>query len=696
MGMKDYEVRNKDYSSGEYHNNGNNSYGNNPNYKNDNSNFIGIIFLIFCILSFGTFVAFYYDFEAHTSKKDLAEFKSSEQPKSSPLSSNNSSEKSKIDNSSNISNNTNSGSDSEFYNKLMKKIQKKSYFSRENNKPFGKKKTPLEIQQEEERKKIIEAKRISIFGNVKDSKESSTQNTKQDKTEWTNAKQDNKPVPVTPDVGKSNNSEIANDNIVSSTLSKTENIDNAVSIPEETKPKNNNENEEIYNYIKNGELINIFMLSEKGKKIEQYYYNNEPAVCIAVRYDRFEILKFLIHEFDFKKTVNTENKRNALHYAVIYYNLNTVRFLLDNGFSPNEKDSEGNTPLHYAVANNLLECVRMLQSQGADLNILNNNKQNALHFAVKNDNADMVGFLVKKGANLNQQDNDGNTPLHYCAMFSLDNRPLMKELYKYEEKFDLSIKNNNGKTPRNVKETDCFDNYEKWRKEEIKQINAKQENKTGETKDKPVHLEKYLVFNEETCIDEAANDFSLANEYVFCPAGPIVVPIQPALVRPFLAQIAIEKDHAVFLEKLCKDNFHPINEPEKFVPINTKVLLSLVLIAADKNSRKCVDVLIDNGADLKIEAQKPKEKQKEYVEEGKTLLHCAAQYGNIDLMKKVIAAGVPIDKKTASGRTPLYFAVINNQYESVYILLENGAAREDSLKSETKDEKMLKLLETGK
>jgi ankyrin repeat protein len=487
-----------------------------------------------------------------------------------------------------------------------------------------------------------------------------------------------------------NNSEVSD---------KPETSDKSVPTVEETKPKTNVDEEVIFNYIKNGELINIFMLSEKGKDISNFYYNNEPAVCIAVRFERFEILKYLVHEFDCKKMVNTANKRNALHYAVIYYNRNIVQFLIDNGFPVNEKDSEGNTPLHYAVSNLLKDCAGVLLRNKADPNALNNNKQNALHLAIKNDNAELVALLLKNGANVNQQDNDGNTPLHYCSMFSFDNKALMKELYKYEDIIDLSIKNNNGKTPRDVAQSDCFDYYEKnykGKSEDKFEENIQNEEKSGDKKQSKIHLEKYMVLDEESCIRNAREDFSLNSDYVFCPAGPIFIPYQPAYVRLFLAQIAIEKDYGDFLDKLSGNKFHPVNEPEKYIPITTKVILSMIIYAAEKDSRKCVEVLIKNGADLKVEAPKPKDKQKIIMEEGKNLIHCAAQHGNIYLLEKAIEAGAEIEKKTLSGKTPLYFAVKNNQYEAANILISKGAVREESLKSETSDEKMLKLLETGK
>ena len=212
-----------------------------------------------------------------------------------------------------------------------------------------------------------------------------------------------------------------------------------------------------------------------------------------------------------------------------------------------------------------------------------------------------------------------------------------------------------------------------------------------------VRLGTLLAMSEEEMIDEVTKDFQTDCVYTMSGLVPFPVPpLKPDLVKPFIANIAIEKDYGNMLEKLCKSDFYPVGEDERYHALNSKLLLYTILYAAEKDKRNCVDILIKNGADLKIEAQKPKDNNKKVVEEGKTLLHCAAQNGNGSLMKRVIDAGVPIDKKTLSGKTPLYFAVKNNQYESAYILINKGAVREESLKSETNDERMLRLLETGK
>jgi hypothetical protein len=212
-----------------------------------------------------------------------------------------------------------------------------------------------------------------------------------------------------------------------------------------------------------------------------------------------------------------------------------------------------------------------------------------------------------------------------------------------------------------------------------------------------VAIGKYLQMTEQQMLDEIEIDFRNDVKYNMAGLVPVPVPIPTEIARVHIAQVAILKDCSLVLDKLCKKDFHPLKEPEAFHEGNSRVILALVILAADLDKRKTIDVLIKNGADLKIEAPKPKNTNNtKAIEEGKTLLHCAAQHGNIDLMKKVIDAGVPIDKKTVMGKTPLFYAVKYNQYEAANILISKGAVREESLKSETSDEKMLKLLETGK
>lgn len=123
-------------------------------------------------------------------------------------------------------------------------------------------------------------------------------------------------------------------------------------------------------------------------------------------------------------------------------------------------------PLFYTLFNNnmynLINFNNLLQKVIIQ-NIPQNNlskEQTQLHLAVKQNNVANVKYLLQKGAPINQQNRDGDTSLHYVAKYA-PNEKMLKEFYKYKDEFDLSLKNNQGKTPRNITNFDCFEAYEK-------------------------------------------------------------------------------------------------------------------------------------------------------------------------------------------------------------------------------------------
>ena len=207
-----------------------------------------------------------------------------------------------------------------------------------------------------------------------------------------------------------------------------------------------------------------------------------------------------------------------------------------------------------------------------------------------------------------------------------------------------------------------------------------------------IGIGKYLPLTEKEMIDEVTKDFQKDCDFNLSGLVPIPAPLNPMFVRIHLAQIAVEKDYGAFLEKLCQKDFHPLKEPEKYYGTNSFLILCMVLHAAERDKRKAVDALIKNGADLKIEAKEPKDNNKKLMEAGKTLLHCAAQNGNEDLMKKVLEAGVPVNKPTKSGKTPLYFAVTNNKKDAAKFLIEKGAEVDLNLVLIATDSEMIELL----
>ena len=296
----------------------------------------------------------------------------------------------------------------------------------------------------------------------------------------------------------------------------------------QAKPTSNNaltsedkEWQEAYEYIKEGKLVKLFEIY-KQKDLSKMSFRGEPAPCIAAQYNRTEIMKLLLHEYDCKNLVDSRNNRNALHYAAMNSSYETIDLLMKNGFNPNSQDKNQNTALHLAInnysvksLNNLVknganinalnkykqtplilatkrsnyEAMEALLKSGADFNMedsegktaldyavensselfidylllfganpnhLNSKKQNLLHIAVLNDDVSAVKLLLAKGANMNQQDSNGNTPLHYLAQFASTNNEMLNIFNEYQDNFDLTIKNSDGKTPSDISEIDCF------------------------------------------------------------------------------------------------------------------------------------------------------------------------------------------------------------------------------------------------
>ena len=205
----------------------------------------------------------------------------------------------------------------------------------------------------------------------------------------------------------------------------------------------------------------------------------------------------------------------------------------------------------------------------------------------------------------------------------------------------------------------------------------------------------------------------------------------------FFLKIAIDKDYPNLLKEIIDKKFEINLWRFNYLPI--------LFYVADKDSRKCLDVLIDKETDLRTQLEykpgqvcyisknnsrpdgktlylframlskseennvwyesiinlekdvfeKIDDDKIEYVLDlGKTLLHSAAQNGNISLAKKVLEAGVDIDSPTFRlKKTPLYFAVANNKYEMVKFLVENGAKVDEQILKLNIDSDMAKILE---
>ncbi len=231
---------------------------------------------------------------------------------------------------------------------------------------------------------------------------------------------------------------------------------------EKVVPLEDSEWKEAYEYIVQGKLKELQELVKNGKDLSKMVVDGEPAPCIAVYYNQYDILNYLINQYDCKNLVDSKTGRNALHYAVKQSNAKMVDLLIQKGFDINSFDLYDYTPLHHAVYNSTPECLVALLHSGADPDCVNLKKQTPLHLAVLEGNYIAIKLLLEEGANVNIQDYEGNSVLHYVAQYE-SNKALLNVLYEYDNRFNFNIKNKEGKTPKEADKWGHFRIFEKNR-----------------------------------------------------------------------------------------------------------------------------------------------------------------------------------------------------------------------------------------
>ncbi|KAG8199611.1 hypothetical protein JTE90_009447 [Oedothorax gibbosus] len=109
-----------------------------------------------------------------------------------------------------------------------------------------------------------------------------------------------------------------------------------------------------------------------------------------------------------------------LHKAALLGHKNNLKFLLDNGHSPNQTNYDCMTPLHEACLQNKVECAQILIEYGAKVNAHSADGGTPLCSACAAGNISCVELLMQMGAEVNPP-LALSTPLHEaCFRGSMD------------------------------------------------------------------------------------------------------------------------------------------------------------------------------------------------------------------------------------------------------------------------------------
>jgi ankyrin repeat protein len=151
-----------------------------------------------------------------------------------------------------------------------------------------------------------------------------------------------------------------------------------------------------------------------------------PALWTAASLGQPEKVKQLLA--DGASDVEEKGGRDGstpLHQAVILFDTEMVRTLLEHGAKPSAKSNDGDTPLHLATSfehvwdvhdgkhSDKLEVVRLLIQYGAKPSVQNNRGETPLHFAVMHleGHVEVVRLFLDAGADASVKTNNGDAPI---------------------------------------------------------------------------------------------------------------------------------------------------------------------------------------------------------------------------------------------------------------------------------------------
>lgn len=172
---------------------------------------------------------------------------------------------------------------------------------------------------------------------------------------------------------------------------------------------------EFINAIHNNDFETVIKYVQNGIELNSITKDNNTILNIAIEYNRFEIITYLVEngsQVNLDPELINRGILSPIVKAVESDNLEITKFLINNGAIIQDiYDDRGYELIDLAAKNGNLEMVKFLESHGADIHT-----EGLIHSAVCSGSLELIQYLINSGWDVNSKWLYDYQPLHRaCA-----------------------------------------------------------------------------------------------------------------------------------------------------------------------------------------------------------------------------------------------------------------------------------------
>ena len=443
-------------------------------------------------------------------------------------------------------------------------------------------------------------------------------------------------------------------------------------------------------------------LIEQGCPVNAKNAANSTALHEAVRKGNTSCVSVLLSN-GADTTITDSFGNSPLHIVMPKSSrLEIFNLLLSRGTNPNIKDSYGETPLHIATRLKYnLDIIKLLVSKGVNVEEKNKRGESALFIAVQGEQNELVKYLSSLDANIHSTNTEGETP--FLSSFSknidtftslMNARNIYSKDSSGESCLHIAIRNNTKKE------------IVQYLLEKSNLINAM--NMTGDT---PLHI-AVGIDNEvlgSLLIEKDANIFYL-NDKGFSPLT-LAIELGGKRTEWFFNKkaltakdengntalhIASQKGYARVIKDMVNngsdinainnnsetplfsalkgDSYHVIKVLLTFAE-NQMMYISKRDFLGNSPLHICVKEKAYNSAKLLLSIANGNTIFVNLANQaGSTALHEASSFGDVTMIKLLLAYNADINVQDNSGKSPLSRAILSSRMEATRLLLISGSS----------------------